>query len=135
MPVKSLPARVRISSSSPKEYLQKSKKNFENVDRIASSVDWKITYAFHKPRPPTKEERLWFGGEIMKLRGELEKIKHSFPFVDYQTLHTLEARISQMEEEFEKYPFSDRVFFFSQRIKFLRKLLRDIVYCSHEQGS
>ena len=93
------------------------------------------TYAIYKPEPPSVEELLWFKEQVDKLRREIEAIKLKFPFVDYQVLNTLETRLSKMEEEFETYPFSDRKFFFSQRLKFFRKLLREIIYSCNEQGS
>ena len=114
---------------------QVNKNKFKEVDRIASSVNWDVHYAIYKPEPPSVEEILWFKEQVDKLRREIEAIKLKFPFVDYQTLNTLESRLSKIEEEFETYPFSDRKFFFSQRLKFFRKLLRESIYSCNEQGS
>jgi len=136
MPINSLQKTISlIPQREFRKINQVNKNKFKEVDRIASSVNWNVHYAIYKPEPPSVEELLWFKEQVDKLRREIEAIKLKFPFVDYQVLNTLETRLSKMEEEFETYPFSDRKFFFSQRLKFFRKLLREIIYSCNEQGS
>ena len=118
-----------------KNFWKQERENFQNVSRIASTVDWNIYYAIYNPHPPLVEELDWFKKRVEELRRKIEIIKYKFPFIDYQTLNTLETRLSRIEEEFETYPFSDRKFFFAQRLKFFEKLLKDIIYSCNEQSS
>ncbi|NPB05741.1 MAG: hypothetical protein GXO08_05120 [Aquificae bacterium] len=134
MLVRPLGGKVRLFPDTT-NYIVKKKKNFRKVDLIASSVDWQLTYAYYRPNPPTPAERRWFEREVSRLREELERVRRAAPRADEATLKTVEARIAQMREEFESYPFSDRRVFFAQRIKFLRRLIRESVYAGHEQGA
>ena len=136
MPINSLQKTISlIPQREFRKINQVNKNKFKEVDRIASSVNWNVHYAIYKPEPPSVEELLWFKEQVDKLRREIEAIKLKFPFVDYQVLNTLETRLSKIEEEFETYPFSDRKFFFSQRLKFFKKILRESIYSCNEQSS
>jgi len=97
---------------------------FYGVSEIASSVDWSITYAYYSPKPPKEEEWKLFTKKLEDLRNECKVFYSAVSSEKRKEVVTLLERLANMEEEFQSYPFSDRLQFFLNRLEFFKKLLR-----------
>jgi hypothetical protein len=96
---------------------------FLKTAEIASSVDWKITYAYYKPIPPNPKELEIFKKELHKLQKECVELFEKMGKKHDSQLEKLLKKLQHMEEEFIHYPFSDRLRFFLKRLEFIRKVL------------
>jgi len=118
-----LKRKITLLKGDSKKFLNSLKKEFSEIDWLASSVDWNIRYALFKPSRPSEKEFEWLKREVNKLKKLVKKVK-SLPLTNEGTIKIIEERLKYMEEEFENYPFSDRKKFFLHRIKFLNFLLQ-----------
>jgi hypothetical protein len=116
---------IKLTSETDASRLVKRWKTlFYGANEIASSVDWSVTYAYYKPRPPREEEWNLFIKKLEALRKECKAFYGLVPAEKRKEIMTVMKRLANIEEEFKSYPFSDRLQFFLNRLEFFKKLLR-----------
>ncbi|GEM_PF-1652480 len=104
-----------------KRYAEQIKSQFfVKVSKIASSVDWKLHYAFFKPTVPAEDELKTFLKEVEEVKKNLEFLKRNFKPHNPHLLKVMEDRLNHIVEEYKKYPFSDRKSFFQARLNFIK---------------